>query len=356
MPFSIIEGDISKVAADAVVNAANEQLMAGGGVCGAIFAGAGFEQMQAACDAIGHCPTGNAVVTPGFGLPAKHVIHAVGPVWRGGGHDEEALLRSAYRRALMRAVEIGARSVAFPLISAGIYGYPQDAARAVATSEIRAFLASHDELAVYLVLYNRARFAQTLARYQDVAGFVDAVARRTQGIGAGAARSAAMAAYEAGNFVENAPARSCDAEEAPLAPQAAPAPAAASLRPSAHDLTWRLEHLDASFSATVLSLIDERGLTDAQVYKRANLSRQVFSKLRRDDGYRPAKQTAVALALALELDLDQTEDLLQRAGYALSRTNKFDIIVEYYIERGCCDVFEVNEMLFAFDQPLLGSL
>ena len=154
MPFSIIRNDITKVETDAIVNAANTGLHQGGGVCGAIFHGAGEEEMRSACAAIGGCPTGEAVITPGFRLPARYVIHTAGPVWRGGGQGEETLLRSCYRNSLKLAAEYGLESVAFPLISAGIYGYPQKEALAVAVSEIRAWLSEH-EMTVLLVVFDR---------------------------------------------------------------------------------------------------------------------------------------------------------------------------------------------------------
>ena len=388
MPLTIVQGDIARVRADAVVNAANEGLWAGGGVCGAIFAGAGHAQMERACRAIGHCDTGDAVVTPGFALPATYVIHAVGPVWRGGRCGEERLLRSAYRRSLERAREVGAHSVAFPLISAGIYGYPQQEALRVATSEIRAFLAEEDEAAraagpgagaggdtgaeleVLLVIYDRAGFARGLDGYRELARLTRGVADEAQVAGLGAQFSATFAAPAAASAAapaeSAAPVPAAAPQAAPstapqAAPTAAPAPAPRAARPApaarqaaTPELDQLLGRLDASFSDTVLALIDERGLTDAEVYRRANLSRQAFAKLRRP-GYHPAKPTAVALALALGLDLDQTQDLLARAGYALGGATRFDVIVRWYLGRGGHDVLELNELLFAFDQPLLGS-
>ena len=152
MGFSILHGNIAAVYADAVVNAANPHLLPGGGVCGAIFQGAGRRELEEACRAIGYCPTGQAVITPGFRLPARWIIHTPGPVWQGGGQGEEALLRSCYRSSLALAEEMGCRSVAFPLISAGIYGYPPQAARQVAEEEIARFLEGR-EREILLVLY-----------------------------------------------------------------------------------------------------------------------------------------------------------------------------------------------------------
>ena len=357
MPFSIVRNDIARVHADVVVNAANERLLAGGGVCGAIFDAAGHDELQAACDKVAPCRTGSAVSTPAFGLDARWIVHAVGPRWVDGEHGEQDLLRSTYRSALAEAARLGARSVALPLISAGIFGFPPELALKIACSEIRSFLEKPEggpgddgslEMQVALVVFDRRAFAMSLGEYDQVAALIDdeyasAHSRRD--------RSADLAASETvldGGLTL-----------ASLALEATPAgaaPKAMADQPfDSSELTDLLENLDASFSATVLALIDARGLTDAQVYKRANLSRQLFSKLRKDDGYRPTKQTAVALAVALELSLDETQGLLERAGLALSQSSKFDVIVSYFITHGRYDIFELNAMLFAFDQPLLGS-
>lgn len=345
MPLVLIRDDIARVDADAVVNAANEHLSVGGGVCGAIFDAAGHRELESACRRLGGCPTGSAVVTPGFELKARWIIHAVGPIWRGGSWGEDDLLRSAYRSALKRARELEVRSVALPLISAGIFGFPIDRALAIATSEISAFLDSAQDVEVRLVVFDRAAFAACLADYGKVAAYVDedyVGSRRVRDRMGDLRSSMPVFGAVAGATVDGAePAGPCPGFVRPVVDEC--------------ELKDLLVHLDTSFSQAVLSLIDERGLSDAGVYKKANLSRQLFSKLRKDDDYRPAKPTAVALAIALELDMDQTRELLQRAGYALSTASTFDAIVRYYIERRSYDIMAINQMLFAFDQPLLGS-
>lgn len=340
MPFSIVRNDIARVNADVLVNAANERLAAGGGVCGAIFDGAGASKMAAACAQIGRCPTGSAVVTPGFDLPCRWVVHAVGPIWRGGTHGERELLRSCYRSVFAEVERLGADSVAFPLISAGIFGYPVRKALDVARAEASAFLDDHPDVEVTLVVFTRDVVAQGVALLGELREYVDDA------------------------YVDNSPhlydrsaelRELCVPEAWPFAAEP-PAPAPTPSAPVAPDgLAERLAHLDASFSEALLALIDERGLTDAQVYRRANLSRQLFSKIRSRPDYRPSKPTAVALALALGLTLPQTQELLAHAGLTLSRSSKFDVIVEFYLARGVHDVMAVNEALFAFDQPLLGS-
>ena len=336
MPFSLVRNDIARVHADVLVNAANEALAPGGGVCGALFAAAGYDRMLDACRAAGHCPTGHAVTTPGFNLPCRWVVHAVGPVWRGGGNDEERLLRSCYRSVFAEVERLGAASVAFPLISAGIYGYPVAEALEVARQEAAAFLDRCPDVDVTLVVFSR-----------DV-------------VAAGVALMGELRAFIGDAYVDESPfmydRRAELAEAMPLtgAPRRMVAAAAPDACPD-DELAERLAHLDASFSQALLALIDERGLTDAEVYRRANQSRQLFSKIRSRADYRPSKPTAVALAMALGLSLAETRELLARAGLALSRSSRFDVIVEFYLARGVHDVMKVNEALFSFDQPLLGS-
>jgi O-acetyl-ADP-ribose deacetylase (regulator of RNase III) len=374
MPFTIVRDDITHVKVDAIVNAANSDLLMGGGVCGAIFRAAGSRKLQAACDKIGHCDTGQAVATPAFALPARHVIHTVGPIWHGGTQGERDLLASCYRTSLELAASLKCSSIAFPLISAGIYGYPKREALEVAQAQIRSFLETH-EMDVRLVLFD-ARVMELaddlrlrVKRYIDDV-YVDASgysARRPwENVPSFADTSVAEdaslfgSAEDSMSFSEPMESYAMPAPPA-AAPSASAAPSAAprgSKRRERQKLpgTLRnlLSHLDAGFSETLLAMIDERDLKDAQVYKRANLSRQHFSKIRSNPLYRPTKQTVLALAVALELSLDETQLLLQRAGFALSHADRRDVIVEFFIREGIYDVFQINEALFAFDQPLLG--
>lgn len=355
MPFLIVRDDIARVSADAIVNAANTRLQAGGGVCGALFAAAGAADMQAACDAIGGCPTGSAVSTPAFALDATWVIHAVGPIWRGGLSGEREALRSCYRSVFAEAERLGARSVAYPLISAGIYGFPVDEALAIAREETEAFLRVHEDVAVTLVMFDRATVRAGGELFDEIDEYIDDEYVEASPHMRRRAERLAVEAWDAA-----APDGLAD-DSAPdgLADAGAPGGYADSAVLSAaapRELDDLLSNLDASFSETLLALIDERGITDAEVYHRANLSRQLFSKIRSNRAYRPTKPTAVALAVALELDPRQTQDLLGRAGLALSRSSKFDVIVRFFLERGVHDVFRINEALFAYDQPLLGSM
>ena len=403
MPFTIERNDLATVEADAIVIAANEHLQITGGVGMTVALAAGFEDLQRACDDIGFCPCGSAVATPGFGLHAKTIVHAVGPVWRGGGDGEIGLLRSAYGSALECAIGEGARSIALPLISAGTYRFPANISLMVAREAIRAFLYDHDDVEIRLVLYSREAVSAGIEALGDIEEYIDDhYVDSHAALGRYASAEAAWqqpvsaprpnASYPAfGSDLAHAPAKPLEgardrknpagllsgvaervrehfsnrdsevrydfdemaALETPEQREEDSSSSIAAMPQATRSLEDLLDSLDAPFSTTLLALIDERGMTDAQVYKRANMSRQHFSKIRSDAAYRPTKKTALALSVALELDLDETRDLLARAGFALSNSSKADVIVEYFIGRGNHDIFEINEALYAFDQPLL---
>jgi len=342
MPFTIVRQDITKMKVDAIVNAANTDLQMGGGVCGAIFKAAGAAQLQAACDKLAPIKTGEAVITSGFDLPAKFVIHAAGPVYRyQNAEQSEKLLRSAYMESLRLAIENNCESIAFPLISSGIYGYPKDEALQVATAAIQDFLINND-IDITLVVFDKSAFTVSRELLGAVESYIDEHYVDTHQIKRrkllDVERQAIFEADERANIF-NEPLL-----EEMLAPIGAPAP-----------LDDLVGNLDEPFSQMLLRLIDAKGMTDVEVYKRANLDRKLFSKIRSNKGYTPSKRTAIALAVALKLSLDETDDLLERAGYALSHAVKFDVIVEYFIANGKYDVFAINEVLFEYDQPLLGG-
>jgi O-acetyl-ADP-ribose deacetylase (regulator of RNase III) len=343
MPFTIVHQDITKIKVDAIVNAANTNLQMGGGVCGAIFQAAGAVQLQEACDKLAPVKTGEAVITPGFNLPAKFIIHAVGPVYQQWNKEQnEQYLSSAYTNSLKRAVENGCETIAFPLISSGIYGYPKDEALRVATSAIHDFLIDHD-LAVTLVVFDKSAFTISRELFGAVDSYLDEHYIATHQIRRRQLLEVEREAlYEAGERVSKY--KESLFEELLISSVGAPAP-----------LDDLIGNLDEPFSQMLLRLIDVKEMSDVAVYKRANLSRKLFSKIRSQKGYMPSKRTAIALAIALELSLDETDDLLERAGYALSHAVKFDVIVEYFITNGKYDVFEINEVLFEYDQPLLGG-
>ena len=363
MPLLLVRNDITKMTVDAIVNAANPSLLGGGGVDGAIHRAAGPELLTE-CRTLGGCRTGEAKITGAYRLHAQYVIHTVGPIWRGGGCGEEHLLRSCYRRSLELAADRGCETVAFPLISSGVYGYPKREAFRVATEAIAAFLEDHD-LAVYLVLFDKAAFLLGSERRGEVQSFIDdayaeAELRRPRNIYSNRwAREPRDRLADTGEFRKVRKEDACPNEAAPSA-----AFKASRKRPKLlpwaektadRDLDTMLRQLDEGFSATLLKLIDQKGMTDVQCYKKANISRKLFSKIRSDPDYRPSKTTAVAFALALELTLPETQALLSRAGYTLSHSYLADIIVEACIRKGVFNVLDVNEILFSYDQPLLGS-
>lgn len=329
MPFYMIRGDITKLQVDAIVNAANNSLLGGGGVDGAIHRAAGPKLLEE-CRTLGGCETGQAKLTGGYNLPAKYVIHTVGPIWRGGNRGERELLVSCYRNSLELASKEGCKTLAFPLISAGVYGYPKDQAVQVAVETIQSFLLTHD-VSVTLVLFDRDAATVSKSLFTDISSYIDAQFIKEH-------------ADQGPECVRREVAFYRDAVKG--------MPMSAGVPGSQKEA---LSHIDESFSQMLLRKIDAAGLTDAQCYKKANIDRKFFSKIRNDPHYRPSKPTALAFAIALELDLTETQELLRKAGFTLSHSQKLDIIVEYFILHGNYDIFQINQALFAFDQSLLGG-
>ncbi len=343
MPLYIVRNDITKMQVDAIVNAANHTLLGGGGVDGTIHLAAG-QELLSECRTLGGCETGKAKITAGYNLPARHVIHTVGPVWQGGGQNEKELLASCYRSSMELALEKGLESIAFPLISTGAYGYPKDQALRVALGVLEEYVLKY-EITVYLVIFDKTSFCLSEKLFSQVASYIDDGYAAVREEEEGQRRERQMAAL---SYVKRA-ARPKKHDWSILS-DSAPTPDGAE-----RELARLLEELDESFSRALLRLIDEKGMTDVQCYKKANVDRKHFAKIRKDEFYRPSKQTVLAFAIALELDLKETEALLKKAGFALSSSSRFDLIVKYFIERGNYNVFEINEALFAFDQSLLGA-
>ncbi|MDF2859494.1 MAG: hypothetical protein K0Q87_5345 [Neobacillus sp.] len=366
MPFQIIHNDITKMNTDAIVNAANSYLQQGGGVCGAIFQAAGAEFLKKECDEIGSCPIGHAVITKGYQLPVKYIIHAVGPIWKSGDQGEDMLLAMAYRNSLELAKEYHLTSVSFPLISSGIYGYPKDEALQIAISAISEFLL-HNEMNIYLVVFDRKAISLSEKLFTQINHYIDTyyedngeyedrnrlnrssnefdqiydlnpnlfsdrVSKKTK-------RQRNKIDFESDQF-----------EEAPIEDALC-----YSMQESAtRCLEDVMKQIDETFSEMLFRLIDEKGKADVEVYKRANIDRKLFSKMRNKE-YQPKKSTALALAIALELSLDETKDFLMKAGYTLSNSNRFDLIIRFFIENKRFDMYVINETLFTYDQPLLGA-
>ncbi|MEG2058028.1 MAG: macro domain-containing protein [Romboutsia sp.] len=332
MPFQILHNDLTNMETDAIVNAANSNLLAGGGVCGAIFKSAGKEELQKECNQIGTCPVGNAVITKGYNLKARYVIHAVGPIYKDGNSKEDEYLKSAYESSLNLAKDYNLKSIAFPLISSGIYGYPKDEALNIAISSIKEFL-KHNDMDIYLVVFDRKVVRLSEELYGDIKHYIDCF-------------------YEDENYVLRKR-MTLEMEEIFDSNYSLEEIVYNEKSFDKRSLESVLNNIDESFSQMLLRLIEEKNKTDVEVYKKANIDRKLFSKIRSNKDYNPKKTTALSLAIALELSLDETKDLLSRAGYTLSPSHKFDLIIEYFIYNKNYDIFIINEALFSFEQPLL---
>ena len=318
MPIKIIRQDITKIKCDAIVDPTDSRYSHSGGVDAAIHEAAGTE-LYRACVEQGTLDVGKAVITPAFSLPCRYVIHTVGPWWHGGKYGEEALLRSCYCEVVRIAIANKCKSIAIPLIASGTFGFPKDKVLKIAVDEISDFLLEH-EMLVYIVVFDKTSYSISEKLFSDVTSFIEDT-------------------YEDERFLFKAKCMEmCES---------APCPS--------ESLDDMLNQIDESFSQMLLRKIDERGMTDAECYKKANIDRKLFSKIRSDVHYKPSKPTALAFAISLELTLEETEDMLRKAGFALSHSNKFDIIIEYFISRGIYDIYEINEVLYQFDQSTLGA-
>lgn len=336
MPLQIIRQDITKMDVDAIVNAANRSLLGGGGVDGCIHRVAGPELLKE-CEKLGGCNTGDAKITKAYNLPCKYVIHAVGPRYEDGNHNEEKLLRSCYSTSLNLAKENKCETVAFPLISSGIYGYPKAEVLKVAIDEISEFLLSND-MTVYIVIFDKNAYKISEKLFADIEEYID-----DNYVDEHALMYPEMRRMNRSDDIEYCASISMGVDACLEE---------ASFKASLEDI---IDQIDESFAEMLLRKIDEKGMKDSECYKKANIDRKLFSKIRSDMNYKPSKPTALAFAIALELSLDETKDMLMKAGFALSHSNKFDLIIEYFISNGNYNIFEINEALFAFDQNLLGA-
>lgn len=350
MPFEIVRNDIVKMKVDAIVNTANPFPEIGTGVDTAIHTAAGFRLLQAR-KKIGDINRGDAVITPGFDLIAKYVIHTVGPIWDGGEHGETDCLRSCYQKSLELALENNCKSIAFPLIATGNYGFPKDQALQIAVSTISNFLLKHDMM-VYLVVFSEKAFSLSEKLFKDLESYIDEhyVDERleeeyrdnwSEGI-----RREWRFIRERRRQMAN-----LDAEDLDYCASIPLPNAAGNAKMS---LEAMLEKEEMTFSEALLDWLIKKNLNDPDVYKKANIDRKLFSKIRKNPDYKPKKNTAIALALAMELDLEETKEFIGRAGYALTHSSKYDIIIEYFITQKNYNVFEINEVLFAYNYPLIG--
>lgn len=330
MPFDIVRNDITNMQVDAIVNAASRLPRVGAGVESAIHKKAG-PSLLAARKEIGYIRPGTAAITPGFGLGAEYVIHAATPTWIDGAHGEAEALRSAYDMSLALAAERGCDSIAFPLLASGNHGFPKQKALQVAVAAFSEFL-MENEMQIYLVVFGKESLRLSEKLVHNVACYID---------------ENYVDAYEQTLRPRYQMSRNLEMSDVCMASMPC--------EESSLSLDEYIKNKDAGFTETLLSLVKKKGLKNATVYKRANISKQHFSKLINDPNAKPSKQTAIALSLALELNLDATRDLIGRAGYALTNSSTFDLIIRYFIEHGQFNVIEINIALYEFDQSLLGA-
>ena len=412
MPFKIVRNDITKMNTEAIVNTANEQPAVGPGCDRAVYMAAGYDELLAyRKEHIGFVKEGDVFITPGFQLPAKYIIHAVSPLYFDGKKDEEELLRACYRKSLALAEKNGIRSIAFPLISTGGFGYPKEEGMRIAVDEIHAFLL-HSDMQVYLVVFDEKATRMGRNLYPDLEAYIDrkyVEDKEEQEYGAGpfAGRaygdgSFAEQAYGSGFFTDLAAPRdmgdaSLSSAQSSRRPRARdnrigrrPAPEAQSgealgqepFESAARDaleqetfesaareeldedaailemerkLTERMKHMSDTFPEYLFYLIDKKGMENAEVYKRAIVDKKVFSKIKNNPNYHPQKLTALCLCIGAKLNLDESRDLLARAGYALSPCDKTDIIFSYFIENGIYDMIELDIQLEEHGLPCIIS-
>lgn len=375
MPFTIQRNDITTMQADAIVNTANPLPIIGPGVDAGIHQKAGTA-LLAARKELGRIAYGDAAITPAFGLNAKYVIHAVSPLWDGMQENPPSkeiplptqattLLEACYTKSLEFAFAHGCESIAFPLLAAGNNGFPKDVALQVAVSAFSKFLMNH-EMQIYLVVFDRSAFALSEKLFSSVQSFIDDTymveksleeyqvpeTRNVRGKKLGFQEAPANRRVQVPKYC-NSVCEPCD--ESALPPMMSAPHTSAPSTSAPRKLEDLMKEMDESFSERLIRLIDQRGMNDPDVYKRANIDRKLFSKIKNNVHYKPSKATAIAFAIALKLSLEETGDLIGRAGYVLTRSSKFDIIIEYFLREGNYNIFEINQVLFAFDQPLIGG-
>lgn len=340
MPLNIIRQDITKMSVDAIINTTNEEMIGYAGIDKAIHEGAG-RRLGKACEKLKPLGLGQAKITKGYNLPAKYIIHTHGPVWQGGLFGETAILESCYRKCLELADAHKLKTIAFPLISSGFYGFPKDRVLKFAVRIISEFLSDH-EMMVYLCVFDRDSYEFSKMLFDEISDFIsndnDTIKKKTE-------RDCLSEFVDPVVLYSERPSPCMSATSSRKPVQSA----------YPQSLQEYMQSMDKSFAYKLFDYIDESGMTDVECYKKANVDKKTFSKIKcNPDTYKPSKQTAVAFAIALKLDISQTQDLLSSAGMTLSRSYVFDKIIMYFIQKKIYDVYEINEALFEFDQVLLG--
>lgn len=376
MSFKIVRNDITKMHVDAVVNTANEAPTYGTGVDYAIYKAAGEVQLLEERRQIGFLKEGDVVITSGYQLPAKYIIHAVSPRYIDGESREEDKLRSCYRKSLALALENHCQSVAFPLISTGGFGYPKEEAMRIAVDEINAFLLRHNML-IYLVVFDTASTKLGLNLYPELEAYIDSnyvSDKREEEYGDRMFGSVPLGSPHFGEYqiLRDEVERSVKAvprmtspcmSTRPIVPMANIGPDASAVEgkvcaaqkatlceedysdfyeENESALKERMKHMSDTFQEYLLYLIAQKGLNNAEVYKNAIITKQLFSKIKLNPQYHPDKATAMRLCVGARLNLDETKDLLARAGYALSPCDKRDIIFSFFLENEVYDMIEID--------------
>ena len=381
MAFKIVRNDITKMNTEAIVNTANDQVMVGDGCDAAVYKAAGYDELLAyRREKIGPVPEGEVFITPGFGLPAKYIIHAVSPQYRGGEEGEEEKLRSCYRKSLSLAKENGIRSIAFPLIATGSFRYPKEEGMRIAVDEINAFLL-HNEMDVILVVFGTRETALGERIYPNLEAYIDhhyvyakreeeygdrhfgSISRTDTGYSANARERADLETRLEKNPRRLLASRMSSGKASAMESAASGSaetmedaePAADFSEEHETKLKERMKHLSDTFSEYLLYLIENKGMSNVEVYKRALVDKKAFSKIKNDPKHRPQKITAMCLCVGARLNLDETKDLLGRAGYALSPSDKTDVIFSYFIENQIYDMIELDIMLEEYGEKCLIS-
>lgn len=353
MPFEIVRNDIINMEVDVIVNTANPYPAIGSGVDSAIHKKAGPRLLEAR-KLIGNIDFGKVAITPAFDLNSKYVIHTISPIWIDGTHKEENILSDCYRNSLNLAKEYKCESIAFPFLATGNYRFPKSLALQIVMKEISSFL-MENEMKIYLVVFDKESFELSEKLFKSVNSYIDEYYIHGKISDEYGYEKLSRRQLRARRDRANT---KCDELESDVFGGYFPSSQSITLEENnLKEYDWQeiLNELDAGFSETLLKLIDKTGKKDSEIYKKANVDRKLFSKIRNNIDYKPSKTTAIAFAFALELDLEQTKDFIARAGFALSHSNKFDVIVEYFLVNKNYNIFELNEVLFAFDQPLVGS-
>jgi O-acetyl-ADP-ribose deacetylase (regulator of RNase III) len=330
MPLNVIRQDITKVKADAIVNTANPKPVIGGGTDSAIYEAAGMEELLALRKKIGDIAPGDAVETDALALSAQYIIHTVGPVWRDGKYGEAAVLKACYDNSLALAKRLGCKSIAFPLIATGSYGFPKDKAIEIATHAINSFL-EHNDMKITLVLFDKESFVISGPKFKMIMAYIDQNYVEEKG-------EIEYASDVYGNYPRDVRIRRNEIVH--LYDSMIKVP---------DDIGEYLDKSDTTFRDRILAIMDERGLKSTDVYKKQHLiTKKVYSDFKNDKYYHPNKYTAVAFCLALELDLDQTLEIMNSAGWTLSPSRKEDLIVRWHIARGDYSIRNINASLTSF--------